>query len=264
MKRELRLASKTNANLMRANRGHRFAAGHALRIYGANAIYSFIPKNGCTSLRYALAIANGCLRPGDDPHWVDDNNSTFVAALPDLILADYTFVVLRCPFRRLASAFLDKMTEDTKRRDTFLKASGLTLETLTFRAFVASLDKPVMRRLDHHWAPQIDFLVYREYDDVFCLEQFDEMAARLKQRIGLEVPDTRSLVRHGLDQFERIEGAFADTAVPEIEALRAAGRSPDAASLYDADLIGQVETSYAKDFVIHRRWCPDAPRLFGA
>ncbi len=89
MIRELRLSANSNANLSRANTRHVFAARHALSLFGAKAVYSYIPKNACTTLRYSLAIANGCLRPDDDPAWVDQNNATFVATLPDLLTADY-------------------------------------------------------------------------------------------------------------------------------------------------------------------------------
>ena len=38
-----------------------FSSEHALSIYPINAIYNFIPKNACSSLRYSIAVANGFL-----------------------------------------------------------------------------------------------------------------------------------------------------------------------------------------------------------
>ena len=56
-----RLFRYTRGNLQALvqNAAHQFAAQHALSIYAADAIYSFIPKNACSTMRYTLAIANG-------------------------------------------------------------------------------------------------------------------------------------------------------------------------------------------------------------
>lgn len=238
-----------------------FAAVHALRAYNSRGIYSFIPKNGCTALRYALAIDNGCLKPGDDPRWVDANNATFLASLPDLILADYTFVVLRCPYRRLASAFLDKITGEAKRREVFLENSGISSEDLTFRRFAESMRQKPLRRLDHHWAPQTDFLIYEQYDDVFCLEAFDAMVMRLEERIGLKVVDVRPIVRHGLDSYSPVAGQFADVLWSKIADMRMERQSPTAASLYDDELLALVGGVYAEDVALHKCWSPPGSSL---
>ena len=260
MNRHLRLASATPLNLAK-NEPHLFAAQHALRIYRAKAIYSFIPKNGCTALRYALAIANGVLKPGDALQWVHKNNATFVASLPDLILADYTFVIVRCPYRRLASAFLDKVIGEQGRRDRFIKATGIAEQDITFRRFATAMCDPVARNADHHWTPQISFLVYSEYDDVFCLEDFNGMVRRLKDRIDLDVFDVRKQVRHGLDTYTLVDGDFADLPIAEIADMRREGRSPPAASLYDTEIFNAVSLAYAEDVALHRQWSPAGSQL---
>ncbi|RZJ43885.1 MAG: hypothetical protein EON87_11230 [Brevundimonas sp.] len=260
MRRHLRLASTSPVNLAK-NERHLFAASHALRIYRERAIYSFIPKNGCTALRYALAIANGVLRPGDDLRWVHKNNGTFVATLPDLILADYTFIVVRCPYRRLASAFLDKIIGEQGRRDRFVTATGIAETSITFRRFAKAMSDHTAQHADHHWAPQIDFFIYSEYDDIFCLEDFDAMVRLLKDRIDLDVFDVRKQVRHGLDAYTPVDGDFADMPIAEIAAMRREGRSPTAASLYDAGTFDAVSLAYAEDIALHREWSPAGSQL---
>ena len=85
------------------------AASHALKIYKTGAIDTFIPKNACSTMRLSVAIANCCIADASGFEWIHNNNDTFRANLEDLIRATYTFVILRDPFVRLASCFLDKI-----------------------------------------------------------------------------------------------------------------------------------------------------------
>ena len=85
-----------------------FSSSYTLSIYPIDAICTFIPKNACTTLRYSIAVANGFLKDINDIAWIHSNNSTFISTQREVALAKYTFVVLRCPFRRVASAFLEK------------------------------------------------------------------------------------------------------------------------------------------------------------
>lgn len=95
------------------NGAHGFAAQHALVHYTSGAVYSFIPKNACSTMRYSMAIANNCISGPEDWTWIHKNNGTFVATLPELVRAPYSFVILRCPHARLASVFLDKIVDRT-------------------------------------------------------------------------------------------------------------------------------------------------------
>ncbi len=94
---------------LRDNRKHQVAAAHALKIYKSGSIYTFIPKNACSTMRLSLAIANCCIADASSFEWIHENNETFRANLEDMVCAAYTFVILRDPFARLASYFLDKV-----------------------------------------------------------------------------------------------------------------------------------------------------------
>ena len=59
--RLLKYVQSDTGNL-RLNPKHQVAASHALNIYSSGAIYTFIPKNACSTMRLSLAIANGCSR----------------------------------------------------------------------------------------------------------------------------------------------------------------------------------------------------------
>lgn len=240
------------------NGAHGFAAQHALVHYTSGAVYSFIPKNACSTMRYSMAIANNCISGPEDWTWIHKNNGTFVATLPELVRAPYSFVILRCPHARLASVFLDKIVDRTpelwqlyrKMRD------GFTPDDLTFRQFITMLDAENLLKLNIHWRPQIDFLVYEQYSRVFALERFREAVPVLQDEAGLTVQDARNLTGHGTDRVELIrEGGFADTPLHELSALKRSGRLPSHAQLYDAALAARVAELYADDMAFYARHC---------
>jgi hypothetical protein len=253
MKRLLR-HTQNDINTLALNPRHKFAAKHALVHYPSGAIYSFIPKNGCTTLRYSLAIGNQCIEGPDDFVWIHENNTTFSADLRDLITASYSFVILRCPYARLASAFLDKVVSKTYdiwmlRR---LVNDSIDLDEITFRSFCSLLEPRHHRTSNMHWRNQSDFLVYREYDGWFRLEAFDQAAVEIEKRTGLVVHDSRNLANHSSERFTVKTGEdFADCPVHELSKMQRAGYSPSYASLYDAALINKVSHWYADDIALY-------------
>lgn len=260
--RPLRYATAKQVALAR-NKAHQFAAAHALVHYESGMIYSFIPKNACTTLRVSLAVANGCITDLADWTWVHPNNGTFQADLRDLATAPFTFTVLRCPHARLASVFLDKILTHTPEYWKLFRASGdtLTHDSLTFREFVSLVvDDPDMLEADIHWCPQVNFLVYEDYDAWYTVEDFAMATAGIEAQ-GLPVIDARGLSRHGTDQVSLVqEGCFADTPCRELVEMRRGGFLPAHAALYDDGLATQVAMAYAEDIGLYREHC-DATRL---
>jgi hypothetical protein len=232
------------------NTAHKFAAGHALVHYESGAIYSFIPKNGCSTMRYSLALANNCIAGPEDWTWIHPNNGTFSATLSDLVRAPFSYVILCCPHARLASVFLDKIVDKTPELWQLyrLTGDGFDSDTLTFRDFVTLIAEGAMLRVNVHWRPQVDFLVYESYSKVFLLETFDVAIRTLKNDIGFDVHDARHLTKHGTDVMTlKKQGAFADMALAELSAMKRGGALPDHTQLYDDDLARQVAEVYADD-----------------
>lgn len=254
----------TSRKTLADNATHRFAASYALCLYGADAVYSFIPKNACSTLRVSLALANGCIAGLEQWTWIHANNPTFRAGLRDLVTARFSFVILRCPHARLASVFLDKIVGRSHEYWFLHRATGDRIDParFSFRDFVGLLtgtpeDGEVdMLRLNEHWRPQVDFLVYDEYDAWYAVERMAEARVELDARIGLELVDARPLTRHGTDRFELMDvpetgGHFADMPLTELAALQAAGRAPSHGALYDDGLIGAVADAYAEDLALY-------------
>jgi hypothetical protein len=259
MNRRLRFARLSNDALQR-NSMHQVAVRAALAIYGLGGVYTFIPKNACSTLRYSLAIHNGFLREGDDPEWIHNNNETFYAEQRQLIEARYTFVVLRCPYRRLASAFLDKVVSADQVARVLVAKSGSTadieavrgpdIHALCFADFVRTCLAPPSRYVDFHWYPQVNFLIYEDYDDWFSLEKFDVATEQLENR-GFKVHDTRSVIDHSTVKFEKVSGNFARVPAGEIYRMKREGKVPTYEALFDDETRALVPRLFRKDIEVY-------------
>lgn len=263
-KRQLNYSAITYHPLA-ANQAHQFAASFALRIFRSNSVYSFIPKNACSTLRVSLALANGCISNPKDFNWIHQNNATFSADLASLILADYTFVILRCPYARLASAYLDKIVDKTAEAwmlyDTLQRKTEIS--QFSFKCFLKAISKLAVLNSNIHWRPQVDFLVYKHYDDYFNLENFSQAIPIIEQKTGIKVVDARPLTQHGTDRFTSLDDGkfYGDSPPEEIQTLKATGLIPSAKSLYDDESIALVKKLYGKDITLYQRLFGDKNML---
>lgn len=247
------------------NNLHQFALGHAMMLYKSNAVYTFIPKNGCSTMRLSVANNNGVINGLEHGHWIHSNNKTFKPSLGEAIKSDYKFVILRCPFRRLASVFLDKFVSKERAAWNYhtLRKREIDLDDFTFSDFVHSLKSPSILGSDFHWKPQHFFLLYEDYTHYFALEQFSGATRVLKQQIGLEVLDARPLTSHGTDKYQFLSNQdFSDVAAFDIAVLKRAGQCPDHSSLYTEELISIVRKLYAKDIALYAEKCDTNDLLF--
>ena len=257
-------ASKGHGPLQQ-NSLHQFSMNYAMEIYKTNSIYTFIPKNGCSTLRLSVAIENGCIDGIEQGNWIHANNQTFKPSLADAAKAHYKFVVLRCPYRRLASVFLDKFV--AKEPDAWQYRDQLKrevdLDNLTFTQFIKSLAVPPMKSFNIHWKPQTAFLLYKQYDDYFSLEHFSEAIQILSEKINFNVVDARSLTSHGTDKYELLNGqCFSETHAFDIALLKRSGQCPSHKSLYTAELVEMVKRLYADDINLYCDKCDAADLLF--
>jgi hypothetical protein len=251
--RQLKYSYRDHSDLEH-NPAHQFAAACALQLYRRDAIYTFIPKNACSTMRLSVAVDN-CVIPGvEQVEWIHHNNRTFRADLRALVTARYTFVILRCPLSRVVSAFLDRICNLTQDAWTFYQLTNRLKEPkdVTFKDFVRALAHPPVRKGDMHWRPQVDFLVYERYDDYFCFEEFTTVAESLKHRIGLEVLDARDRSRHVLERFELVDDPAASTlSASAILAMKNAGKCPSPRSLLDDEAMKLLTRFYAADIDLY-------------
>jgi hypothetical protein len=250
--------SSLELNTLGQNSAHKFSMNHSMMLYQKNALYSFIPKNACSTLRLSTAIENGCIDGIEQGHWIHANNQTFNASLAEAVKIDYSFVVLRCPFRRIASVYLDKFV--SKEPDAWQYRDALSrqveLDDLTFRDFVLSLKKPFIFNSNIHWRSQCDFLVYENYSDYFSLEEFPQAISTLKNKINFDVVDARELTGHGTHKYQTLdEQCYADIAAFDIAIMKRGGQCPSHSSLYDKELFALVSDLYSGDLELYHQRC---------
>jgi hypothetical protein len=257
--------SSVNQASLQQNNQHQFAMRHGMSLFHSNAIYSFIPKNGCSTMRLSVAIANGCIDGVEQGNWIHKNNNTFTPTLSEATKANYKFVILRCPFRRLASVFLDKFVAKELSawayRDVLQR--NVELDDLTFESFILSLQKTPVFNSDIHWRPQTAFLLYEEYNDYFSLEHFPKAISILKEKINLNVIDARSLTAHGIEGYDLLNDVdYSKVVAFDIAVLKREGKCPSPASLYTPELVEVVKSLYRDDIALYNNKCDSRDLLF--
>ena len=276
-KRLLRYSSSSFSRL-NLNVLHKTAAQHALEIYCEDAVCSFIPKNACSTLRYSVALNNGLINDEADFDWIHQNNLTFNPTLRSLSKAKYTFTVLRCPFRRLASVFIDKIISlDYHTMNTFFRFNGRssfyrlmknrvrkrvglepksvfgisTPSSFTFSDFVELLSSRDNLYANEHWAPQVSMLVYMDYDDWFRVENLSHASNILKNKINFDLIDTRDFSGHSTISFSQEDVNASTLTVSELAAMKLTGSIPSYRSLYCSDTVAAVSRLFREDIMLY-------------
>lgn len=191
-------------------------------------VYNRIKKNANTTVVLMLRELEG--------HVVTDRRAS-KRSLTTLLELDrdgiaalakhHHFLVVRHPFSRVLSAYLDKMREDKYRR----KFGAYEATPEDFARFVTFLENGGLRR-DAHWDLQTKLMLLplARYDTVIRFESFyDDMMAMLK-RLGLEPPEGRLTSIHPADKGKETKA------------------SEKLAAFYDAALMERVGRLFASDF----------------
>ncbi len=263
--RKLRYAKHKDIPLGK-NEPHSFSRKYALQHYSSGAIYTFIPKNACSTMRYSLSIANGFIDESTDPNWIHNNvhanSNPFRASDKDIATSEYTFVILRCPYKRLASAFLDKAVDLKVPFQLQCKSFNPAISSreemigfmrgITFSSFVKSLTSLPHESLDEHFRNQIDFLYYEDYDNWFNLEDFDAAKTALMNDLGLFIYDTRDKIGHHISGLSSVSGNYSDATINDLYNMKRSGRIPDAASLYNEESKQLIDTHFNEDLKLYR------------
>lgn len=229
------------------NERYTFSGSHSLSVYPIDAVYTFIPKNACSTLRYSIAIANGFIQNESNIDWIHSNNETFISTLKEIAQAKYTFTVLRCPYTRVASAYLDYIVEG------YLAFNDLNEQKLSinFHEFLLIIQSQKRKERNEHWRNQSDFLHYEKYDDYFSLESFSEAQDTLEDK-GLKVHDTREILKHDISRLNRIEGDFSKVKEVELKKIKDKGTAPSYKSLFSNSEIELVMEIYKDDIEFYK------------
>jgi hypothetical protein len=236
---------------------HNWSSNYALSIYPINSVYTFIPKNACSTLRFSIAIANGFIRDIKDVQWIHNNNGTFRASQREASLASYTFVILRCPYTRIASCFLDKIVDEI----IFFNDELGNKVNFNFYEFLLEIQAQHPSDREQHWRNQTDFLHYEKYDDYFSLELFSEAIASLDAK-GFKVSDTRESIKHGISSLNNLDGDFSKVKAVEIKKMKEEGSAPNYKSMFSKQEIDLVKDIYKDDINLYKSHFGESELLF--
>ena len=239
------------------NEDHLFAKQHTLVHLKSNSVCTWIPKVGCTNMRYSIPLANGAISTQADIEWVHNNNNSFTADNKELLAANYTFVVIRNPFKRLVSFYLDKLChEDPHESDksySVAKELFKASDSTSFLDFVNTLwQEPELINADIHVKRQTDFLIYNKYDDYFSLENYEQAIEKIFNTTGLKVIDTRGMgsgnTTHKLIESEDINYT---TTASEIGRLMKIGKKPNIKNMYSDEICKMVSVLLLPDILLY-------------
>ena len=239
------------------NKRHELARGNTLVHLKSNSICTWIPKIACSTIRYSIALDNGAIAGLNDLPWIHLNNSSFNANNKELLNAKYAFVILRNPFKRLLSFYLDKICSDksTKEDRSYILAKNTfkTSNSTTFEEFVNTIyENPSLISKDIHTRRQCDFLIYKNYNDYFKFEKFQAVKAKLREKIGLELIDTRqSGSIRTTYEMEEMEGFNYSTTASEANKLLDMNKKPTERNMFTREMIAKVGTIYFSDILLY-------------
>lgn len=234
----------------------------------AKVIYCPIGKNACTFLKTEVARSAGLPQFNEiarDIHFTTDYICT------GLQLSDYPperakrlmtapqffkFAVLRDPFDRLLSAYIEKFVMGRLQPANIhhtksivvpvQRAAGLSTpdfdQGITFRQFIEFVSKANAAKLDPHWRPQICYLQGINYTRLFRIDQLDEVMDILEERSGV------ALSRQARNVTGSGKGTHVKKAMDLLPAEIAAAPRIVRDSFFDDTLRAIVRHVYADDF----------------
>ena len=245
------------------NKDFKFALEHTLYEPTRKCLATFIPKNRCTNLRYSFALANNLISGSEDIDWIHSNNQSMNANLENIQNSIYTFVVLRNPYERLASAFWNKFIEAEKDhfknefsgqifRNIFnSEAEGNPIKS--FKDFVNVLWRnPSLITKDTHLRHQTDFLLLSNYAEYFSLKQFEALQATVLKRCGLVVTDTRNITRHTTYGYSKgADRYYGNSEIQELSTIKKQKKTIKYENLYDEEDSYKVTSLYINDIATY-------------
>lgn len=248
----------------------------------AKILYSPIPKVACTSLKSLMTRLSG-IEHADKVLQFGIHRTTDVfatgAQLKDHeaekgkgILTDasyYKFAVVRDPVERIVSAYTDKFFLNRlggrNRLHTLDILQAVRCEStpdleqgISFRSFVDFLLGQPPETLDVHWRPQCLFLTgVDQYDNIFALEQIDELAKKLSSLSGEDISlgKQNASVAKATAGDDSEAGKYADLPPPELDGKEGV----TARDFMAPDLVASLETYFEEDTRLYQDALKSSP-----
>ena len=248
------------------NEAHEFARKSTIIHIKSGSVITWIPKNASSNIRYSVAHDNGVISGIHDISWIHKNNHTFNASNKELLQAKNSFVILRNPFKRLLSFYLDKVchTDESGNDTSYDDAKRLfnTNESTTFEEFVEIIyQKPMLISKDIHTRQQCDFMIYKKYCDYYSVERLGDAIDSIYKKTGLKLEDIRA--RNSIFTTkgkEKVDSIRHNTTAAEINNCMNMNKSPISESMFTEDMIGKVASLYLPDVILYHNMAPNAQK----
>ena len=238
-----------------------YLINHQLKI-----VYCSIPKNACTVFKNFIVDNSDSKEEFDK---LSQNIHQFLATKKTNILSltsclespDYfKFLILRNPFARLASAYLDKFAKhlfpESFARDVirevqqFLGVEVNIKKSITFAQFIKYLARTKDRDLNDHWRPQSNFLGSVKFDLVGQFENLDVVFNLLQKKYSISI---RKKVSAHMTNYKDFSNNLEFHQIYPYK-LRTLDAMPTAWNLYNSELEAIVRERYAKDIEIYEQY----------
>lgn len=246
----------------------RYLVNHRHRI-----IFCPIPKNACTLFKLMI------VEHSDSQHHFQKSNEnihSYTAMQCNGFGVDhleylqskefFKFVILRNPFERLVSAYLDKFVKPVELESfaqiviqDICQRFGQPLDfrrSITFHQFVHYLTTTEDAWMNEHWRPQHTFLEKHlfEFDLVGQFEELEQSLEILEARFNIHITRDPSKY-HNKPEYQTAYRSFDQSLqFHEMypEQIRLLNGLPSATNLYTPELKEQVGQRYEKDIALYK------------
>ncbi|MGB3511323.1 MAG: tetratricopeptide repeat protein [Microcoleaceae cyanobacterium] len=236
-------------------------------------IYCPIPKNACTLFKTIMVehshYGQKYKESSQDIHAFVGRNDIEVRLTDPSYMQNpdyFKFVILRNPFKRLVSAYLNLIGKRVKPisfacnlvkdvyRDLGMKPD--IYKSITFSQFIHYLVKTEDDRLNPHWRPQHTFLYLEgfQFDYIGQFENIAEVKKYVNKKFDLKINEDWLKYKRTHYSNYKSENKLHEKYPQELRGLiKKLGGFPKSEQFYTPELEAMVRQKYAEDIKIYER-----------
>lgn len=214
-----------------------------------NFVYLAIPKAAATSFITWMVELEGAKKKKPEYNIYQVIQTTLLWIQHPQVVDPFKFTIMRSPWDRLPSAYLNKMVKDDEHHASqqMIGHLGKTIQGITFREFVHRLAELNLSKADAHWRTQRSMIVPFDPHLIGTMERLDHFLPIIAKRIGIPIDlgnENRAVSFPSQDV-----GPCMDKTSLE---LREKGFRPTVNNFYDGELRELVRKLYECDFEMYK------------